>query len=138
MHVWAMTTLSPAAAVIELTEADITARELAPDRATRFTECRACGQPAEWLDSPSGGWWAHLHHPADGHDVDPILPYTDERATLTAEWALAAQDNDRSALTAILWRAAGGRGIPAADELIDFVRPAEQIIANAAAERTSS
>lgn len=40
------------------------------DDATRRTACRRCGGPAEWIDCPTGGWWAHDVHPADGHDAE--------------------------------------------------------------------
>jgi DNA-binding CsgD family transcriptional regulator len=31
--------------------------------------CTTCGQPCGWIDCPTGGWWAHASHPADGHDA---------------------------------------------------------------------
>ncbi|MFF6940428.1 hypothetical protein [Streptomyces lavendulae] len=33
--------------------------------------CQHCGTPATWIDCPTGGWWAHDDHPADGHDAEP-------------------------------------------------------------------
>lgn len=33
--------------------------------------CAVCQQTCEYIDCPTGGWWAHLTHPADGHDADP-------------------------------------------------------------------
>lgn len=33
--------------------------------------CTTCGQPCGWIDCPTGGWWAHDGHPADGHDAAP-------------------------------------------------------------------
>lgn len=34
--------------------------------------CMACGCRIEWIDSPYGGWWAHLIHPVDEHDAKPV------------------------------------------------------------------
>lgn len=31
--------------------------------------CTTCGQLCGWIDCPTGGWWAHQDHPADGHDA---------------------------------------------------------------------
>jgi hypothetical protein len=33
--------------------------------------CGVCGGRIEYYDSPSGSWWAHSEHPADGHDALP-------------------------------------------------------------------
>ncbi|MER6183075.1 hypothetical protein [Streptomyces sp. NPDC001652] len=33
--------------------------------------CINCETPVGWVDCPTGGWWAHETHPADGHDADP-------------------------------------------------------------------
>ncbi|MCX4778129.1 hypothetical protein [Streptomyces sp. NBC_01264] len=35
------------------------------------TICRPCGGGITWIDCPTGGWWAHDIHPADGHDATP-------------------------------------------------------------------
>jgi hypothetical protein len=32
--------------------------------------CLACDGIVMWIDSPTGGWWAHVDHPDDGHDAD--------------------------------------------------------------------
>ena len=40
-----------------------------PDATT--TLCAPCGQPISFIDCPTGGWWAHAEHPADGHDAFP-------------------------------------------------------------------
>ena len=32
-------------------------------------DCLTCGNKAQWIECPTGGWWAHLIHPEDGHDV---------------------------------------------------------------------
>lgn len=32
--------------------------------------CRTCDVPAVWVESPTGGWWSHLVHPADHHEAD--------------------------------------------------------------------
>lgn len=33
--------------------------------------CTVCQGMVGWVDSPTGGWWAHASHPADGHDAQP-------------------------------------------------------------------
>lgn len=35
------------------------------------TLCRTCVTPIAYIDAPTGGWWAHDTHPADGHDAVP-------------------------------------------------------------------
>lgn len=40
-------------------------------RATPPMVCINCDTPVGWVDCPTGGWWAHETHPADGHDADP-------------------------------------------------------------------
>lgn len=30
-------------------------------------KCQQCKGAVEWIDSPTGGWWAHAVHPQDGH-----------------------------------------------------------------------
>lgn len=35
------------------------------------TACRTCVTPINFIDCPTGGWWAHDTHPADGHDAVP-------------------------------------------------------------------
>lgn len=34
-----------------------------------LAQCTICHEAMEFLSSPSGSWWAHLVHPADGHDA---------------------------------------------------------------------
>jgi hypothetical protein len=34
--------------------------------------CAVCGGPVGYIDCPTGGWWAHDRHPADGHDAEPV------------------------------------------------------------------
>lgn len=34
--------------------------------------CTICQQPICWVDCPTGGWWRHDQHPADGHDADAV------------------------------------------------------------------
>lgn len=34
--------------------------------------CMACGCRIEWIECPTGGWWAHLIHPVDEHDAKPV------------------------------------------------------------------
>lgn len=36
--------------------------------ATEIDFC-TCGGLIEWISCPTGGWWAHMEHPADGHDA---------------------------------------------------------------------
>lgn len=31
--------------------------------------CQRCQEEIEWVDCPTGGWWAHRVHPTDNHDV---------------------------------------------------------------------
>lgn len=33
--------------------------------------CRTCDRTIGYTDSPTGGWWRHDQHPADGHDAVP-------------------------------------------------------------------
>lgn len=35
--------------------------------------CTTCEQPIGWITCPTGGWWAHVQHPADNHDAQPHL-----------------------------------------------------------------
>ncbi|WP_449342263.1 hypothetical protein, partial [Streptomyces aurantiogriseus] len=35
------------------------------------TTCRTCVTPINYIDCPTGGWWAHEQHPADEHDAVP-------------------------------------------------------------------
>lgn len=35
-------------------------------------DCAHCGALIEWIDCPTGGWWAHDVHPADDHDAEPV------------------------------------------------------------------
>lgn len=36
-----------------------------------YSTCRHCYASIHLLRSPSGEWWAHNRHPADGHDAEP-------------------------------------------------------------------
>lgn len=31
--------------------------------------CVQCNKEVEWIDCPTGGWWAHWEHPSDNHDA---------------------------------------------------------------------
>lgn len=42
-----------------------------PGQEHSLTTCFACKGVVGWIDSPTGGWWAHEQHPADGHDAGP-------------------------------------------------------------------
>jgi hypothetical protein len=33
--------------------------------------CVDCPSLLEWVACPTGGWWAHVVHPADSHDGRP-------------------------------------------------------------------
>lgn len=35
----------------------------------RRHKCRRCGTRMQWIDCPTGGWWAHDVHPSDDHDA---------------------------------------------------------------------
>ncbi|MFJ7269374.1 hypothetical protein ACIQV3_22480 [Streptomyces sp. NPDC099050] len=45
--------------------------EYAPADPRPDITCHHCQGRAEWIDCPTGGWWAHHTHPADGHDATP-------------------------------------------------------------------
>jgi hypothetical protein len=47
------------------------AGELTQPSVDQTTECVRCGGRIGWIDCPTGGWWVHAQHPADGHDADP-------------------------------------------------------------------
>lgn len=34
--------------------------------------CGDCGGVIHWIESPTGGWWAHEEHPEDEHDAWPV------------------------------------------------------------------
>lgn len=34
-------------------------------------DCTTCGGLIGWVACPTGGWWSHIVHPADGHDARP-------------------------------------------------------------------
>ncbi|MGW3711378.1 hypothetical protein ACWDN6_14675 [Streptomyces albogriseolus] len=34
--------------------------------------CATCETSVGWVSCPTGGWWAHGSHPADGHDAAPM------------------------------------------------------------------
>lgn len=34
------------------------------------TVCKTCYLLAQWIECPTGGWWAHLTQAKDRHDVD--------------------------------------------------------------------
>lgn len=47
----------------------------APDGGSPVAYVMACAQCEGllgWVDCPTGGWWAHREHPADGHEAEPI------------------------------------------------------------------
>lgn len=55
----------------DMNQAQWTERPKAAEPIT--ADCERCGGPVEWIDCPTGGWWAHRLHPADGHDAAPPL-----------------------------------------------------------------
>lgn len=65
--------------------------------------CTACGQPCGWIDCPTGGWWAHQIHPADGHDAaadetdlrEEIARLRTDLASYQAESAQYDRDHER-------------------------------------------
>lgn len=111
-------------------------------RQPRYTECRTCEHPGEWVESPGGSWWAHLTHPADGHDFDAILHYTDERTRQDAGWWLDVQAHDRDALVQILWRSAMPGFAPLTPDhepdWADYLRRAEQLIEDPFGDRPAT
>lgn len=36
--------------------------------------CAVCQQPMQWIQCPTGGWWAHVVHPVDNHDAEDARP----------------------------------------------------------------
>ncbi|MFF9643662.1 hypothetical protein [Kitasatospora aureofaciens] len=38
---------------------------------TQPVTCATCHTAIHWIDCPTGGWWRHDQHPADGHDAFP-------------------------------------------------------------------
>jgi Fe-S-cluster-containing dehydrogenase component len=46
-------------------------RRAATEEQPQQAACQHCHTPIQWIDCPTGGWWAHDDHPADGHDAEP-------------------------------------------------------------------
>ena len=44
-----------------------------PPPDVRTSVCAQCSTNIFWQDCPTGGWWIHHRHPADGHDALPDL-----------------------------------------------------------------
>ncbi len=40
-------------------------------------KCAVCHGSIDYVDAPTGGWWAHRTHPKDGHDAVSLLWGTD-------------------------------------------------------------
>lgn len=40
-------------------------------------DCAVCQTRIDWIDAPTGGWWAHLDHPDDNHDAVSVIWGTD-------------------------------------------------------------
>lgn len=68
--------------------------------------CETCKTEAEWIDCPTGGWWAHWEHPDDGHDAEVKLGENNGRAILVGsehiqsfryqeEWSMILRDPER-------------------------------------------
>ncbi|MGW2721374.1 hypothetical protein [Streptomyces sp. NPDC001492] len=60
------------------------------------TLCRTCVTPIAYIDAPTGGWWAHDTHPADGHDAVP--------------GAWVGNDELMEAIAAAVWEHCGTEG----------------------------
>jgi hypothetical protein len=43
-----------------------------PDMPDIGSVCVVCGGLIGWINCPTGGWWAHVQHPADNHDAIPF------------------------------------------------------------------
>lgn len=60
---------------VELLEAqaDLDALDAADGSPVAYVmACAQCEGPLGWITCPTGGWWSHREHPADGHDAEPI------------------------------------------------------------------
>jgi hypothetical protein len=53
------------------TDVPAMADEIRRLRAQVAMVCGICDTPVGWVNCPTGGWWAHEQHPADGHDASP-------------------------------------------------------------------
>ncbi|WP_280430010.1 hypothetical protein [Nocardia brasiliensis] len=53
-----------------------------------WTQCEDCGGRIDWIACPTGGWWAHADHPADGHDAVTSMQ-VDEDMNERGEWITA-------------------------------------------------
>lgn len=45
--------------------------------------CDTCDTGIHWIDCPTGGWWAHDHHPADDHDATSALVEIEQAETIS-------------------------------------------------------
>lgn len=71
--------------------------------------CGVCGGGTWYQDCPTGGWWVHDSHPADGHDATPLFwtstvrmgpePTMEQVASLLLRQDMALVDADSRALT---------------------------------------
>lgn len=67
-----------AAAVLLLLDSHIQAAEQrGREAALRSFICGVCGHAVGWINSPTGGWWAHEVHPSDDHDATDCVPDSD-------------------------------------------------------------
>ncbi|MYT26088.1 hypothetical protein GTW69_38460 [Streptomyces sp. SID7760] len=48
---------------------DIDRRPVSEEQPRRAA-CQHCRTQIQWIDCPTGGWWAHDDHPADDHDAE--------------------------------------------------------------------
>ncbi|MGY1896171.1 hypothetical protein [Nocardia gipuzkoensis] len=61
-----------------------------------WTQCEGCGNRINWIECPTGGWWAHETHPDDNHDaVTSLHPLEDMNSR--GEWVTVR--NQRGVLT---------------------------------------
>lgn len=47
-------------------------------------ECVVCAEAIWWQSCPTGGWWVHERHPADGHDAVDFVELQTRAARATA------------------------------------------------------
>lgn len=86
--------------------------------------CSGCGTGIRYQDCPTGGWWVHDVHPADGHDAEPrpvpggpvgVVELAGELGVQTFEVAREARpvpgDPVRVSAEPLFWGSLSGRGL---------------------------
>lgn len=91
--------------------------------------CETCSGPVDWIDSPSGAWWAHWNHPEDGHDamvdIEPdgraffIAAEHIESKRFQEEWSLVFFDPDLQDAWEVAYFEPNGAGESEVDEWND-------------------